>query len=71
MSATAGRIPIGAGNGLADVFARAIAAVRRHIAAARAAREARALLLGMTDRELRDIGLTRYELVRLYEDGRP
>jgi uncharacterized protein YjiS (DUF1127 family) len=68
MSATAGRIPIGAGNGLADVFARAIAAVRRHIAAAR---EARALLLGMTDRELRDIGLTRYELVRLYEDGRP
>ena len=70
MNVIAGRFPIGAGSGLADGFARAIAAVRRRIAAARAAREARALLLGMSDRELRDIGLTRYELGRLYDDGR-
>ena len=54
---------------IADFAARTIARVRAGIAAARQAREARALLLGMNDRELRDIGLTRFELQRFYSDG--
>ena len=54
---------------IADIAARTIARVRAGIAAARQAREARALLLGMNDRELRDIGLTRFELQRFYSDG--
>jgi uncharacterized protein YjiS (DUF1127 family) len=75
MNATAVRINV---NGLeaparrfiADLALRAIASVSARIAAARQAREARALLLGMSERDLRDIGLTRFELHRLYDDGR-
>ena len=52
-----------------DLAVRTIARVRARIAAARQAREARALLLGMSDRDLRDIGLTRIELRRFYNDG--
>jgi uncharacterized protein YjiS (DUF1127 family) len=52
-----------------DLAVRTIARVRARIAAARQAREARALLLGMSDRDLRDIGLTRFELQRFYNDG--
>jgi uncharacterized protein YjiS (DUF1127 family) len=55
---------------IADLALRAIASVSARIAAAREAREARALLLGMSERDLRDIGLTRFELHRLYDDGR-
>lgn len=59
-------------------YARAIAGlvlriadgVRGRFVAARQAREARAQLLGMSDRDLRDIGLTRFELHRLNDDGR-
>ena len=53
-----------------EFLARAIARGRERLAAARQAREARALLLGMSDRDLRDIGLTRFELHRLYNDAR-
>jgi len=75
MNATAVRINV---NGLeaparrliADLALRAIASVSARIAAARQAREARALLLGMSERDLRDIGLTRFELHRVYDDGR-
>jgi uncharacterized protein YjiS (DUF1127 family) len=75
MNATAVRINV---NGLeaparrliADLALRAIASVGARIAAARQAREARALLLGMSERDLRDIGLTRFELQRRYDDGR-
>ena len=75
MNATAVRINV---NGLeaparrfiADLALRAIASVSARIAAAREAREARALLLGMSERDLRDIGLTRFELHRRYDDGR-
>jgi uncharacterized protein YjiS (DUF1127 family) len=75
MNATAVRINV---NGLeaparrfiADLALRAIASVSARIAAARQAREARALLLGMSERDLRDIGLTRFELQRRYDDGR-
>ena len=75
MNATAVRINV---NGLeaparrfiADLALRAIAGVGARIAAARQAREARALLLGMSERDLRDIGLTRFELHRVYDDGR-
>ena len=75
MNVTAVRINV---NGLeaparrfiADLALRAIASVSARIAAARQAREARALLLGMSERDLRDIGLTRFELQRRYDDGR-
>jgi uncharacterized protein YjiS (DUF1127 family) len=69
MNTTVGRLPLGARGGLAEWLAQAIAGVRRRIAAARHAREARALLLGMSDRDLRDIGLTRHEPHRLLGDG--
>jgi len=52
-----------------DFAAGTIARVHARIAAARQAREAHALLLGMSDRDLRDIGLTRYELQRFNNDG--
>lgn len=75
MNATAVRINV---NGLeaparrfiADLALRVIAGVSARIASARQAREARALLLGMSERDLRDIGLTRFEVHRLYDDGR-
>jgi uncharacterized protein YjiS (DUF1127 family) len=74
MNTTIRRLPLGARSGLAGWFAewlaRAIAGVRGRIAAARDARAAHAALLGMSDRDLRDIGLTRYELHRLHDDGR-
>ena len=74
MDATAVRINISAlespaRGSIAEFAARTIARVRAGIAAARQAREAHALLLGMNDRGLRDIGLTRIELHRLYSDG--
>lgn len=75
MNATAVRINV---NGLeaparrliADLALRVIAGVSARIAAARQAREARVLLLGMSERDLRDIGLTRFEVHRIYDDGR-
>jgi len=75
MNATAVRINV---NGLeaparrfiANLALRAIVSVGARIAAARQAREARTLLLGMSERDLRDIGLTRFELHRLYDEGR-
>ena len=74
MDATAVRINLdglefSARGSFVDFAARTIARVRARIAAARQAREARALLLGMSDRDLRDIGLTRYELRRLHDDN--
>ena len=75
MNATAVRINVNgleapAGRFIADLALRAIASVSARIAAARQAREARALLLGMSERDLRDIGLTRFESHRLYDEGR-
>lgn len=55
---------------IVELLVRAIARARQHFAAARHAREARAHLLAMSDRDLRDIGLTRHELHRLFNDGR-
>lgn len=55
---------------IADLASRTIARVRARIAAAREAREARSLLLGMSERDLRDIGLTRFELHRLHHGSR-
>ena len=74
MDATAVRINLdglefSARGSFVDFAARTIARVRARIAAARQAREARALLLGMSDRDLRDIGLKRYELRRLHDDN--
>ena len=74
MDATAVRINLdglefSARRSFVDFAVRTIARVRARIAAARQAREARALLLGMSDRDLRDIGLTRYELQRFNNDG--
>jgi len=74
MDATAVRINLdglefSARGSFVDFAARTIARVRARIAAARQAREARALLLGMSDLDLRDIGLTRFELQRFYNDG--
>ncbi len=54
----------------ADLASRTVARVRARLAAAREAREARALLLGMSERDLRDIGLTRFELHRLHHGSR-
>jgi len=48
---------------------RTIARARARIAAASEAREADTLLRGMSDRDLRDIGLTRFEVQRFYNDG--
>jgi uncharacterized protein YjiS (DUF1127 family) len=74
LDATAVRINLNglespAHGSIADFAARTIARVRARIAAARQAREAHALLLDMNDRELRDIGLTRFEVQRFYSDG--
>jgi uncharacterized protein YjiS (DUF1127 family) len=55
---------------IADLASRTIARVRARIAAARESREARALLLGMSERDLRDIGLTRFELHRFHHGSR-
>ena len=58
-------------TGAIAAFALRIAArVRERLAAARQQREAEAHLLGMTDRNLRDIGLRRDELLRLFNGGR-
>jgi uncharacterized protein YjiS (DUF1127 family) len=54
---------------IADFVQRTVVRVREHFAAARQGREAEAHLLGMNDRDLRDIGLTRHELHRLFNDG--
>ena len=75
MDATAVRINLdglefSARGSFVDFAARTIARVRARIAVARQAREARTLLLGMSERDLRDIGLTRFELHRLYDEGR-
>lgn len=54
----------------ADFIGRAIGRIREQLAAARGKREAEALLFGMSDRDLRDIGLTREELRWHYRNGR-
>ena len=55
---------------IADLASRTLARVRARLAAAREAREAGALLLGMSERDLRDIGLTRFEVHRLHHGSR-
>ena len=63
----------GAGTTLTGAIAafglRTMARVRERLAAARHRREAEAHLARMTDRDLRDIGLTRHELHRLLNHG--
>jgi uncharacterized protein YjiS (DUF1127 family) len=55
-----------AGPSLAGAIADFARHVRSRWEAARSARAAKAHLLGMSDRDLRDIGLTRFELHRVY-----
>lgn len=69
MNTAVQRLPLGARSRLAEWLAPVVAGVRRRIAAGRHAREARALLLGMSDRDLRDIGLIRHELQRPHDGG--
>jgi uncharacterized protein YjiS (DUF1127 family) len=70
MNTTVQRLTLGARSVAAEWLAQVIERLRRRVAAACEAREARALLLGMNDRDLRDIGLTRYEIHRLHDGGR-
>jgi uncharacterized protein YjiS (DUF1127 family) len=54
----------------ADFIGRAVGRIREQLAAARRKREAESLLFGMSDRDLRDIGLTREQLRWHYRNGR-
>jgi uncharacterized protein YjiS (DUF1127 family) len=77
MDTTVHVFPIGAPGAGTTTLTGAIAAfglrmtarMRERLAAARHRREAEAHLAGMTDRDLRDIGLTRHELHRLFNHG--
>lgn len=60
----------GFAGAIAAFVLRMTAWMRERLAAARHRREAEAHLLGMTDRHLRDIGLRRDELLRLFNGGR-
>jgi uncharacterized protein YjiS (DUF1127 family) len=53
---------------IADFIAGLAGKMRARRAAARAERETGALLLGMSDRDLRDIGLTRDQWNQLFRD---
>jgi uncharacterized protein YjiS (DUF1127 family) len=67
---TAGRAQQGAIAGsVADFIAGLAVKIRARAARTRAERETETRLLGMSDRDLRDIGLTRDEWRRLIRDG--
>jgi uncharacterized protein YjiS (DUF1127 family) len=66
--ATAGAVARWTGAAV-DYIGRALERLRRYRIELRARRESEARLLGMSDRDLRDIGLTRHELREVYRNA--